>query len=92
MKSVFDGHSPTDMNGIVIPLNAAPQGIAKIVNPNASPNALAIQIQVLDGMVIVDLGQPARWFGMTPDEAGKLSADLEVAVRSARTLHVPKED
>ena len=77
------------MTGVVVPLGATPQGTVTLLNPNASARALAIQLVVIDGRVIVDFGQSIRWIGLTPDEAGKLSADLEVAVRYARTVHAP---
>ncbi len=88
----FDGHDDRGMTGVVVPLGAVPQGVARIVNPNATAGALAIQLQVVDGRIIVDFGRVVHWIGLTPEEAGKLSADLETAVRYARTLHVPAGD
>ncbi len=88
----FDGHSDTNMDGLVVPLGHRPQGVATLVNPHAGTGRLAIQLVVADGRVIVDFGQPIQWVGLTPDEAGKLSADLEVAVRYARTLHTEAPD
>jgi hypothetical protein len=89
MREGFDGHNSADLIGLVKPLAAAPQGVAKIVNPNASPNALAIQYQVLDGVIYLHFGLPVEWIGLTPDEAGGMIAALEGCVRYARTVHVP---
>ncbi len=88
----FDGHDDRGMTGVVVPLGAVSQGVAQLINPNATPDALAIQLQVVDWRIIVYFGRAIRWIGLTPEEAGKLSADLETAVRYARTLHVPAGD
>lgn len=89
MKSVFDGHSPTDMNGLVLPIK---DGAMRIVKPKPPKGGLKIDYAVADGNILMSFSEPIDYMVLTPDQAGKIVADLEVAVRYARTLHVVKED
>ncbi len=82
---MFDNHSPTDMNGLVLPLK---DGAMKIVKPKPRSGELKIDYAVADGQVLMSFSEPVEWLVLTPEQAGKIIADLEVAVRYARTVHV----
>lgn len=84
---MFDNRDSKGIDGLVIPLADERQGVAKILNPNARPDALAIQFSVLDGEILLDFGQPLQWVRFTQEQASKVIADLEQCVRYARTLH-----
>lgn len=83
----FDNRDSRGIDGVVLPLRDGMQGVAKLINPNARPDALAIQFTVVDGEIVVDFGQPLRWVRFTQEQASKVIADLEQCVRYARTLH-----
>ncbi len=83
----FDGRDSTGIDGLVMPLADERQRVAKIVNPNARPDALAIMFAVVDGDIRVDFGQPVEWVLFTPEQASKIVGDLEQCIRYARTLH-----
>ena len=83
---MFDNRDSRGIDGLVLPLRN--QGVAKIINPKAAPDALAIQFSVLDGHILMDFGQPIQWVKFTQEQASKIIADLEMCVRYARTLHV----
>ncbi len=86
----FDNRDSRGIDGLMIPLMDERQGVATILNPKATPDALAIQFSVLDGEIIMDFGQTLQWVRFTQEQASKVIADLEQCVRYARTLHVPQ--
>lgn len=61
----------------------------ELVRPPDPEGRLRILLTVVDGHIVMDFGRAVWWVGLTPEEGQKLMEDLQGAVRTARTLHVP---